>query len=447
MRTSPHDTPPLAPGALPGLGHLLAYRRDPLGFLMLAAAHGPVVTMKLGPLTAILLREPEDIERVLVGEHKRFIKDEMTRGISRVLGDGLLTSEGESWLRHRRLLAPAFHRERVSTYGDAMVEATDRFVHQLPLGTNLDLHAEMLRLTLEIVVRALFDSEVTGVARDVSHAVEVLVDRYGSGLYTLLPFLEKLPTEANRSFEKALSTLDEVLLGIIRGRREKPTGGSDLLSTLLAAQDEEGKGLSDREMRDELMTLFIAGHETTALALTYALMLVFQSPDTVKRLQNELDNVLGDRLPKSSDVANLPFVRAVLLEAMRLYPPAWAIGRETREEFSVGGYVLPKGAQVWLAQWVNHRDPRYFPSPERFWPERWLDGLAKSLPKFAYYPFGGGPRICIGQAFSMMEAELVLTTILRRLVLVRLDDAPPALSPVITLRPTNPIVVRFSERA
>jgi cytochrome P450 len=438
---------PLAPGALPLVGHALAYTRDQLGFLMRLAARGPITKMRLGPIEAVLLREPEDIERVLIGEHKKFVKDRMTRGLGRVLGDGLLTSEGDVWLRHRRLLAPAFHRDRVAAYGAAMAEAAEAFAGKSRRGEVRDLHADMMKLTLGIVGRALFDSEVGTRASDVSGALEVLVERFGSGLITLFPWMENLPLPTNQRTHAALATLDDVLLGVVRERRARGGSGKDLLSMLIEAQDDAGKGLNDRELRDELMTLFLAGHETTALALSFALVLLSRSPEAEARLRAEIADVLGDRPMTGDDVARLPFTRAVVLETMRIYPPAWAIGREAVEDFSLRGYFIPKGEQIWLAQWVNHRDVRYFPEPERFLPERWLGGLERSLPRFAYYPFGGGPRVCIGNVFATMEAVLVLATLVRHLHVRFEDDRPLALAPMITLRPRHPILVRYERAA
>ncbi|MDI3284473.1 cytochrome P450 [Polyangium sp. 15x6] len=441
--SAPAPLPPLAPGALPLAGHFIAYRADPLAFLMSLAARGPIVGMRLGPIDAFLVREPEDIERVLVSEHRRFWKDRMTRGLGRILGDGLLTSEGDIWLRHRRLLAPAFHRERIATYGNDMALAAERFALAREPGEVRDLHADMMRLTLEIVAKALFASDVGPRAADVARALDVVVDRFGDGLITLFPWMEHLPLPDNRRTREAIATLDDVLLGVVRARRARGGGGSDLLSMLLAAEDDAGRGLSDREMRDELMTLFLAGHETTALALSYAFVLLSKHPDVEARLRAEIDETLGDALPTTENLARLPFARATILETLRLYPPAWAIGREAIEETSLGGYRIPKGTQLWISQWVNHRDARYFPEPERFLPERWLNGLERALPRFAYYPFGGGPRICIGNQFSLLEATIVLATILRRVRVRLLERRPPALSPMITLRPTGPIVVAY----
>jgi cytochrome P450 len=435
---------PLAPGALPLVGHGFEYMRDPLAVLQHVAAWGPAVRFQLGPLKPILLREPVDIERLVVGEHKRLTKDAMTMKLRRVLGDGLLTTDGETWVRHRRLISPVFQPSSVAGLGRIMVDLTERHMQRIPHETQRELHADMTQLTLDIVTNALFASDIGPEAAKVGPAIHVLQEYYGSGVISLFEWVERLPLAANKRAHAALASLDEVLLGIIRRARERSTGGSDLLSMLLAARDDAGTGLGDRELRDHVMTFFTAGHETTALALTFTLFLLGKNPEVESRLRAEIANVLGERLPTPADMSRLPYARAIILETMRLYPPAWAIGREALEDITVAGYRVPKGEQFWMSQWVNHRDSRYFPEPEQFRPERWLDGLERTLPRFAYYPFGGGPRICIGNHFALMEAILALVTLLRRhrIRLVN-PNASIELFPSITLRPKHPIPVVY----
>lgn len=437
---------PIVPGALPLVGHGYTYSRGPLEFLQYAAAWGPVVEARLGPLTAILLREPADIERLVVGESKRLTKDAMTRELRRILGDGLLTTEGDTWLRHRRLIAPVFQPSSVAGLGDIMVEVTERQMQRIELETQRELHADMTQLTLDIVTSALFASDIGSEASKVGPAIHALMEHFGSGLVSLFPWIERLPLASNRRAHAALEALDDVLMGIVRRARSRNGARLDLLSMLLAARDDAGTGLGDRELRDHLMTFFLAGHETTALALTFAVVLLGKNPDAESRLREEISTVLGDRRASSADMSRLPYARAVILEAMRLYPPAWAIGREALEDVTVAGYHVPKGGQLWMSQWVNHRDPRYFPDPERFRPERWLDNLERTLPRFAYYPFGGGHRICIGNHFAMMEAILALVTLMgrHRIRLVN-PDAPIKLFASITLRPKYPIPVVYED--
>lgn len=438
--------PPVAPGAMPLLGHILPYQRDPLGFLRRAAAAGRVTELRLLALTAYLLREPEDIERVLVGEHKKFVKDRFTHRLSRAIGQGLVTSEGEFWRRHRRLMAPAFHHDRVAASAAIMVDAAERAAGEMRPGETRDIHADMMRVTLEIVARAMFDSEVSAAAKEVGPAVEAMAESFSDSALLLFPWLAHLPLPQNQRFARAKETLDRIVLGLVRERRAKGGGGEDLLGMLLAAQDDAGRGLSDREMLDELMTIFLAGHETTSLALTFAFVLLSQHPAAEARLVAEIGEVLGGRAPEAADVARLRFTHAVVLEAMRLYPPVWGIGRENLEDLEIGDRRIPRGSQLWLIQWVNHRDARYFPEPDRFLPERWMDGLERRLPRFAYYPFGGGPRVCIGNAFATTEAVLVLATIARRRQVRVRSDRPLRLASTVTLRPRGPVEATIAAR-
>jgi cytochrome P450 len=282
---------------MPIIGHLVPYQRDPLGFLRRAAAAGRVTELRLVALTAYLVHEPEDIEQVLVGEHRKFLKDRFTHRLARVLGEGLVTSEGETWRRHRKLMAPAFHHDRVARSAAIMAQAAERAAAEMRPGEVRDIHADMMRLTLDIVARAMFDSEVSDAAKEVRPAVETMMERFSDAALLIWPWLEHLPLPQNRRFTEAVRTLDRIVLGLVRERRGKGGGGDDLLGMLLAAQDEAGAGLSDRELRDELMTIFLAGHETTALALSYAFVLLSQNPAVEARLVAEIDEVLAGRAP------------------------------------------------------------------------------------------------------------------------------------------------------
>lgn len=445
VQTTTHQIP-VAPGALPIVGHLWTYFNDPLAFMDFASSWGPVVKVRLGPLDAIMLREPVDIERLVIGEHKRLTKDKTTLTLRRILGEGLLTSDGDIWLRHRKLISPIFQPSNVAGLGNIMVDVTERHASRIQFGSQRELHADMTRLTADIVTSALFASDLGENIDKVGPAIETIVEHYGHGIGALFPFLDRLPIPSNKRAFAALQSLDGIILDIVSRAREQNRLGSNLLSMLLAARDDAGKGFGDQELRDHLMTFFLAGHETTALALTFTFTLLSKHPEVERRLRAEISNVLGDRPPSATDFPRLPYARAVILESMRLYPPAWAIGREALEDLTVAGYHIPKGAQLWMMQWVNHRDPRYFPEPLRFFPERWLEGLERSLPKFAYYPFGGGHRICIGNHFAMMEAILTLVTLVRR-VRIRLvnPDEPLQLLASITLRPKHPIPVVYED--
>lgn len=431
--------PPRVKGELPILGSTLEMIRDPLGFLDRASRDlGDAVEFHLPGQRIYLFNHPDAIEQVLVTERDRLIKDKLTRELSLMLGKGLLVSEGQFWRKQRKLAQPGFHRERVAAYGDVMVRFAERAVEEWHDGEARDVHVDMMRLTLDIVAKTLFGVEIAEVARKIEWSLEVLMDRFsGAGIYMPLA----LPIPSNFRTKKAIEQLDDIVYGIIRERRKTGDTG-DLLSMLIAAtaDDEEGgvKGMDDTQLRDEAMTLLLAGHETTALTLGFALHLLSQHPEVQAKLVKEIDDVLGDRAATAADMPKLRYAEAVVRESMRLFPPAWALGREAIAPCTIGGYHVPAGTQLWVAQWVVHRDPRWFADPLTFSPERWDNDFARSLPKHAYFPFGGGPRVCIGNAFAMMEAVLLLVTIARRFRVAPAPDAKPMdLAPSVTLRPKH----------
>jgi cytochrome P450 len=431
------------PRGLPLFGNSLALVSDPLDFLTrISREHGDVVRFTLPGQTIYLLNHPDAIEEALKASSDDLTKDDFTQRLSVAIGRGLLTSEGDFWRRQRKLAQPAFHHHRVRAYADVMVGHTERAVSKFVDGTTIDIHASVMRLTLDIVAETLFGADVGGAAGRIGTALEVMMDRF-SGFSAILPGW--LPTPANRKLTRAVKEMNEVVYGIIRDRRSAPDRG-DLLSMLLGAKTEGGSGMSDQQLRDEVVTLLLAGHETTALALTFTFHLLARNPGALERLSAEIASALGDRPATFADLPNLPYADAVIRETLRLFPPAWAIGREAARPCRIGGLDLAKGAQVWLAQWVVHRDARWFPDPEAFEPARWLDDGAKRLPRYAYFPFGGGPRVCIGNAFAMMEAVLLLVTIARRVRIHATSDVPLRLSPSVTLRPRDPVPMRI-ERA
>ncbi|HEX9011971.1 MAG TPA: cytochrome P450, partial [Anaerolineaceae bacterium] len=341
----------------------------------------------------------------------------------------------EFWRRQRRLAQPAFHQQRIAAYGEVMRRRTEQMLAGWQDGQELDAHAEMMSLTMAIAAETLFSADVTGGARVVSQAMDVLLKDFvnrNRGFW--IPAWVKTPSRVRA--ERAIRDLDGVVYTIIDERRAHPEAEhGDLLAMLLAARDEDGKGMSDRQLRDEVMTIFLAGHETTANALSWAWMLLAQNPPAAERLGAELADVLGGRAPEAADLPALPYTAAVISEAMRLYPPAWVIGRQAQEPVTVGGVEMRPGAGVIMSQYVMHRSPRYYADPLAFRPERWLDGLARRNPDFAYFPFGGGPRLCIGRPFALLEAALVLAAVAQR---YRLELAPGQEirpQPSITLRP------------
>ncbi|MDB4946756.1 MAG: cytochrome [Labilithrix sp.] len=428
---------------LPLLGSSIPLVSDTLRFLERATAqHGDAFRFHIPGQHIYVFNHPDAIEQILVTERDRLIKDKLTRELSLMLGNGLLVSEGTFWRKQRRLAQPAFHRERVASYADVMVRFAESAVSSWNDGETRDVHPDLMHLTLDIVARTLFGVEIGAVSRRIEAALEVLMARF-SGAGNLVPLF--LPTPGNARVKRAIADLDAIVYGIIEERRREGDRG-DLLSMLIAATTDEDGAMSDTQLRDESMTMMLAGHETTALTLGFALHLLAHHPEVHARLVAEIDEVLGTRPAAESDLPRLVYADAVVREAMRLYPPAWALGREATAPCTIGGYPIAAGTQLWVAQWLVHRDARWFPEPLAFRPERWAGGFAKTLPKHAYFPFGGGPRVCIGNVFAQMEAVLVLVTIARRFSFEPTTDAPLALLPSVTLRPKNGIHLRLRAR-
>jgi cytochrome P450 len=439
---------PPGPRGLFLLGNLLDFRRDFLGFLTRASReYGDVVSFRIGLKKVILLNHPDLIETVLVTESRNFIKHYVTRLLRPTLGNGLLMSEGDFWLRQRRLMQPAFHKSRIAAYGDIMVAYTRRLLDRWQDGATLDMHKEMMRLTLEIVAKALFDADVAGKASDVGEALEVAMANFIRRWKSLYPMPAWVPTPGNLRTRRAVRRLDEIIYGFIRERRASGAERGDLLSILLHARDEDdGSRMTDRQLRDEAMTLFLAGHETTANALSWTWYLLAEHPEAEARLLAELEAVLGGRAPTVADLPRLRYTEMVVTESMRVYPPVYAFGREAVQPCMLGGYDIPAGMTVFMSQWLMHRDPRYFDRPEEFRPERWADGLARRLPKFAYFPFGGGPRLCIGNTFAMMEAVLLLATMVPRFRFRLAPGHPVVPLTTVTLRPAHGLLGVIEKR-
>ena len=445
----PSKNVPPGPKGRPVVGNLLAYSWDPLGFLTRCSReYGDVVRLGFPGPPAYLISHPEDVEYVLVKNNKNFVKDRYTRAELSILGNGLLINEGDSWRRQRRLAQPAFHRRRVEAFGETMVSFTERMLDGWRDGETRDVHAEMMRLTLEIVAKTLFDADISREAEDVGRSVNAIMARssdQGSSLFLrMLP--ESFPTPGNLAYRKATRRLDDMVYALVEERRRSGTDAGDLLSMLLRAEDEDGEGMSDKQLRDEAMTIILAGHETTAIALSWTWYLLGKHPEVEARLSGELEEVLGGRAPTVQDLPRLGYADAVIKESMRLYPPAWAVGREVLGDCEIGGYRVPAGAQLFVSQYVVQRDPRFFGDPETFDPERWRDGRTEGLPQYAYFPFGGGPRLCIGSGFAKMEAVLLLATVAQRFRLEPISVRPPGAQPSITLRPRDGIKTRLRKR-
>jgi cytochrome P450 len=429
------------------IGHALEILSDPFGLVARCGReYGDVVRLRFGTLTFYLLLNPRDIEYVLRGNHRNFIKDKGTRLLSPLLGQGLLTSEGDFWRRQRRLAQPAFQLEQIQRYSNVMVAYTERLIDGWQPGETRDIHANMMRLTLEIVGQTLFSADVGGYADRVGRDMDIIMKHFAS-LSGMIPLLQRLPLPRNFRFRRAVRDLDQIIYDTISQRRSGQTEGDDLLGRLLAARDEDGSQMTDRQLHDELVTLFLAGHETTALTLSFCFYLLAQNPPAAARLDAEVQDVLGGRLPTSTDVPRLRYTEWVVRESMRLLPPVPSIGREAISDCEILGFHVPKGTQIALVQWAVHRDPRWFEEPESFKPERWDNDLAKRLRRGAYFPFGDGPRVCIGNQFAMMESILILATVVRRFRLSLASGYTLRLLPSVTLRPRDGVKMTVRARS
>ncbi|MBX6332609.1 MAG: cytochrome P450 [Gemmatimonadaceae bacterium] len=413
---------------------LLAH--DHIGLFRRLAEGGDVSTVRLGPRRLVLLSHPDDIQRLLVTEQKNFVKGYALDRVKMFLGEGLLTSEGASHLRQRRLMQPAFHRERIAAYGEVMAEYAQRTAARWTDGATFDVHEAMMELTRDVAGKTLFDLDVGNDPGGVSEAVSLSLQMYR---WAVLPFgslLEYIPIPFTRRVQRARARLDAWLAETIKQRREEGVDRGDLLSMLIRARDEsDGQGMTDQQLRDEVVTLFVAGHETTAVALSWTWYLLSQHPEVEAALHAELDGVLGGSPPRVSDVPRLQYTRMVLTEAMRLYPPAWILERRALGDFEAQGYRIPAGSLVFASQYLVHRDPRWWEEPERFDPDRWRPERAGNRPKFAFFPFGAGTRVCIGEQFAWMEGTLILATIAQKWRLVHDPSHVVELEPLVTLRP------------
>jgi cytochrome P450 len=450
LKTTTARRSPLPPGPKghPILGVMPEFNRDSLGFVMKCREYGDVVRARFFYVTCYFLYNPNDIEDVLSTNARNFRKSMALRSnfFQRLLGNGLLTSEGDFWRRQRRLAQPAFHRQRIGGYGDVMADYAERIAARWCDGEVRDIQRDMMRLTLEIVVKTLFDSDVSEDADNVGRILSGLVKPFASQATLKWILDNRLPTPEHRRFHKAVGEIDKIVYRIIGERRASRYDQGDLLSMLLQAHDDDGSQMTDAQLRDEVMTLFLAGHETTALVLMWSWYLLAKNPAAERKFHAELDAVLDGRLPQSSDLPRLKYTEMIAKEAMRLYPPAYAVAREAIEECEIGGYRVPRRTQIFAFQWAMQRDPLYFDNPEAFDPDRWTLEFGKKLPKYAYFPFGGGPRQCIGNYFAMMEVVLVLATIGRRLKLSLAPNEVVELSPAMSLRPKHGIKMVVSER-
>ncbi len=415
-------------------------------FARWARQYGDIFHYRVLNRHVYFLNHPDFIEYILKTNARNFTKGQALSSNRRIFGNGLLTSEGEFWLRQRRLIQPAFLQERIASYAADMTAFAERMVAGWRDGETRDVHAEMMRLTLEIASKVLFDFPIAADTDRVSSALNTLMELAAHGRMLLPRVFRMLPTRSGIRYWRAARQLDDIVFGIIRQRRFSGGDSGDLISRLMNVRDEDGGTMTDQQVRDEAMTLLLAGHETTAVALSWTWFLLAQHSEVEQKLWDELESVLKGRTPGVGDVPRLPYMNRVIRESMRLYPPAWAMARVAVEDCEIGGYRVPAGSSVAMSQWVMHRDPRFYRDPERFNPDRWAEERMKALPKFAYFPFGGGPRICIGASFAMLEIALTLATVAQK---YQLHLAPGhTVTPLasITLRPKEGIHVILKQR-
>jgi len=433
---------------LDGVRGLLRFADNPLGRLEdVRRQYGTRVFYEQRGIPFVIVMDPEGIEELLVEGAGSLNKDRFTSELGRVLGRGLVTSEGDLWRRQRKLMAPSFQPKHIEKLADVMVECTETLLAGYQSGQARDVHADMMRLTLDIVVSTLFGSTPIR-SEEVDEHLSAIMSDFHALMFTwraMFPIWTPFPTRLR--LKRSRDRLQHIVREIIRNKRNSEASSVDLLSRLIAAQDETGRGMSDAQLLDEALTVFLAGHETTALALTFALCCLARHPLALTRLEKEVDDVLGDEPASLASVERLEFCGAVVKEAMRLYPPVWAIGRSAIEPISIGGKEFAEGTQFMLPQWVVHRDPAWFAEPLHFLPERWLSQAGQNIPRFAYFPFGGGPRICIGNHFALLEATLALASIVRRVRLSLPATFEFDLVPTITLRPRGPIQMYVEARA
>lgn len=429
------------------LGSLREIRRDELDYLnRIVRQYGDVVYVRVVNQSCYVLSHPRDIEYVLMGNYANFKKSVFLRESRALFGEGLLTSDGGFWLRQRRMLQPAFHHERIAEYSRVMVEHTERMLAAWQDGETRDVHQDMVGLTLDIIAQVLFGSTIASETEQIGDALHVFFEQFDErfGLYAIP---EWVPTPGNLRYRRAIGRLNGILERVIQYRRSNGHDSGSVLAAMLRTQDEDGSGMTERQLRDEMMTLFFTGHETTALALSWTWYLLAQHPEIADRLAGEVERVVGRRTPTFDDIPQMRLVDAVVKESLRLYPPAYGVVREALNDCEIGGYAIPAGATLAMFQWVAHRDPRYFDHPDDFVPARWTEEFSKGLPKCAYFPFGVGPRACIGNTFALAELPLLVAMIARRYQFDLVPGHPVLLSPSLTLRPRKGIKVTLKKRA
>jgi cytochrome P450 len=421
-------------------------------FEYLHRTYGSIAHYRFMGTPIIFLNDPEYIREVLVTQASSFVKERTVRRMKILLGEGLITSDDPIHIRQRRIVAPAFHRQRIAAYADEIVASAARHAAAWQTGTTIDISAAMMSLSLEIVARTLFDTAVTSDIQHINDEVNTIMDLYN--FLIAFPRMEQflhLPIPGVMKFRRSKARLDKVVTRLIAEHRATNVDKGDLLSMLISSRDEnDATGMSDEQIRDEVLTIFLAGYETTANALAWTWYLLSQNPDAEAKLHAELDQVLGigdqTRLPTLADYPALRYTEQVFAESMRLYPPAWAMGRMSTQPVTLGPYRIPPGAHFFMSQYMISRTPEFYPDPLRFDPDRFTPEAKAARPRFAYFPFGAGSRQCIGESFAWMEGVLAIATIAQRWHMIYVDADPPVLQAKITLRPRGPMQMRLVQR-
>jgi cytochrome P450 len=418
-----------------------------LGFLEKCVQdYGDIVSLRLGPRRIYLLNHPDLVEQVLIAQARNFKKDFSKSQGRALMGNGLLNSWGDVWFRQRRLCQPAFHRDRLACYGSVMIEHIHQQLATWKEGQTRDMYAEMKRISLGCVAKTLFSADIGAAADLVEDSLETILAAFVSRIGKMFPLPLGIPTPQNLRLKRALRHMDQVIYRCIKERRSERHERRDLLALLLGASAEDGSVMSDEEVRDQAMTLLVAGYETTAIGLTWTWYLLSRHPQVEERLAAEVLTVAGDRSIRGDDLPRLPFTERVIQETLRLYPPSYLLGREALSACTLGGYDVPAGQTLWMSQWLMHRDGRYFDHPHDFDPDRWADGLIARLPKCAYFPFGAGPRICIGNTLAQTEIALVTAHIAQQFRFSSPAGAPIHPRPTYTLRPASGMTVVLARR-
>jgi cytochrome P450 len=438
------------PFLLRGMMFPSKYPVDPLVFYLdIARTYGDIAYFRIGPVHIYLLNHPELIRQIVVDKAAKFHKPAILKlGSRRSLGKGLLTSDGPLWTRQRKLIQPAFRHDRLAAaYGDVIAAFAQRMVNAFQDGEVRNIGEDMGKLTLDVVVKSLFGEELQQDTREIGGLLLAIAESANERLNTPFRPSSWLSPRRNLRERRAVARFDQIIRALVHTRRQSASQRDDLLSVMLAAADEEtGAGMSERQLRDEMMTLFLAGQDTTAHALSWTWYLLSRHPAAEARLQDELQRVLAGRTPRAADLPNLPYTEMIVREAMRLFPPAPLFARQPVEDVAIGGWEIPEGSQVVVSVYALHRDPRFFPEPDQFNPDRFAPGWEERIPRYAYLPFGGGPRVCIGNGFAMMEARLVLATVAQRCKLSLEPDAEIAPKQLVTLRPGRAVRMRVAKR-